>query len=202
MVNPFAPHLDRADRAGPPRLPRVAFQGEPGAFSELAVRTQWPDGAVPIPCPSFPDAIAHVLGGFTDFAVIPVENAIIGPVRMALDALDAAGDAVRVRAEVRIPVHLCLMALPGARLEQLQRVLSHPAALAQCRIFLARHDWLEPVQHADTAGAARDVSAARALTDAAVASDVAAGRYGLEILARGIEDLPANWTRFVVIGRA
>lgn len=186
----------------PPREPRVAFQGELGAFSELAVRRQWPDGAEAIPCASFPEAIAKVCSGETDFAVIPVENAIIGPVRIAQEALAEAGAAIVARAEVRVPVHLCLMGLPGTSVEQLRRVLSHPAALAQCRRFLAQHDWIEAVPHADTAGAARDIAASNDRTQGAVASDVAASRYGLEILERFIEDMPANWTRFVVVGRA
>jgi prephenate dehydratase len=185
----------------PPRLPRVAFQGEAGAFSELAIRMQWPDGADAHPCATFPDAIAAVTRGDADFAAIPVENAIIGPVQVAQSALAAAGSAVMVRAQLQVPVHLCLMALPGAHLEQLRAVYSHPAALAQCRIFFARHDWLEPHPHADTAGAAREVALGHDHTMGAVASDAAASRYGLEILVRFIEDMPANWTRFVIIGR-
>jgi prephenate dehydratase len=186
----------------PPRLPRVAYQGEPGAFSEQAIRQQWPDGADAHACASFPEAIARVLDGGADFAVIPVENAIIGPVLIARQALDDVGPAIIVRTRVEVPVHLCLMALPGAHLEQLRTVYSHPAALAQCRIFLARHAWLDARSHADTAGAAREIASGHDRTQAAIASDVAAVRYGLEILARFIEDMPANWTRFVVISAA
>jgi len=188
--------------AHPAPLPRVAFQGELGAFSEQAIRQQWPDGAEPLPCASFPDAVARVLDGSADFAIIPVENAIAGPVREGVEALAAAEGRLSTRAEVRMAIHLCLMATAGATLAGLRQVQSHGIALAQCRIFFARHGWLEPVVHADTAGAARDVAAGRDRSRGAVASSVAAERYGLEILARNIEDIPANFTRFVVVSRA
>ena len=180
-------------------MPRVAFQGELGAFSEMAIRQQWPEGAAAVPCASFPVAVQQVLAGAVDFAVIPVENAIVGPVRVALDALATAGDALTVRTETRVPVHLHLLAPAGATLAGLRDVHSHPVALAQCRIFFARHGWLVSTVHADTAGAARDVAQAGLLTRAAVASDMAAERYGLEIIASRIEDVPVNWTRFVVV---
>lgn len=195
---PTLPDIDSELRAS---LPVVAFQGYLGAFSEMAIRQQWPEGATPLPSGTFPDALAHVLERRAHFAVIPVENAIVGPVRVALDALAAVGDAVTTRTETRVPVHLCLMAPAGASLAGLRDVHSHPVALAQCRIFFARHPWLESVSHADTAGAAHDVAAAALVTRGAVASEMAAERYGLEIIARRIEDVPINWTRFLVVSR-
>ncbi|GAB1343391.1 hypothetical protein MASR1M101_25180 [Gemmatimonas sp.] len=181
--------------------PIVAFQGFLGAFSEMAIRQQWPDGATPLPSGSFPEALAQVLEARAHFAIIPVENAIVGPVKVALDALAAVGDRVEARAETRVPVHLCLMAPAGATLAGLRDVHSHPVALAQCRIFFARHSWLVSTPHTDTAGAAHDVAAAGERTRGAVASEMAAERYGLEIIARRIEDVPLNWTRFVVVSR-
>lgn len=180
-------------------FPRVAFQGELGAFSEMAIRQHWPDGAEANPCSSFPEAIRRVLQAEADFAVIPVENAIVGPVKVALDALAEVGSAVVVRAETRVPVHLNLMAPRGATLAGLRDVHSHPVALAQCRIFFARHSWLVSTPHADTAGAACDAAREGLITRGAVASEMAAERYGLEIIARHIEDVPHNWTRFVVV---
>jgi prephenate dehydratase len=182
-------------------VPFVAFQGELGAFSEMAIRQQWPEGATPLPSRTFPDAIAHVCDGRAHFAVIPVENAIVGPVKVALDALAAADGDIETRVEMRVPVHLCLMAPAGATLAELREVHSHPVALAQCRIFFARHGWLVSTPHADTAGAARDVALTADRTVGAVASAMAAERYGLEIIARHIEDVAANWTRFVVVSR-
>lgn len=180
-------------------IPRVAFQGELGAFSELAIRQQWPNGATPVPRRTFSDAIASVRNGDAEYAVIPVENAIIGAVGVALEALDSAGIKVVERSELRVPIHLCLLAPRGASLAELRTVHSHAVALAQCRIFFARHGWLEPTPHDDTAGAARMVAELGDRTVGAVASEMAAERYSLEIIARHIQDAPANWTRFLVI---
>lgn len=180
--------------------PRVAFQGELGAFSELAIRQQWPAGAVPVPCPTFADAISAIRQGRADYAVIPVENAIVGAVTVALDALHAARLEVVTCSELRVPIHLCLLAPRGASLAELRHIHSHAVALAQCRIFFARHGWLEPMPHEDTAGAARMVAEWGDRTIGAVAGEMAAERYGLEIIAHHIEDVPANWTRFLVIG--
>ena len=190
---------DSAGTPPNPNAPRVAFQGELGAFSELAIRQHWPEGAHAIPCRTFADAIEQVIDRNADFAVLPLENAIAGVVHVAHAALDAVGDRVAQRSELRVPIRLCLMAAPGASLAELRVVRSHPVALAQCRIFFARHGWLEPVPHEDTAGAARDVGARGDRTEGAIAGDAAAVRYGLEIIARGVEDVPVNWTRFVVI---
>jgi prephenate dehydratase len=179
----------------------VAFQGALGAFSELAIREHWGDDAVVVPAERFEDAIACVADGRAEYAVIPVENAIAGPVHTALAALAAAPSSCERIGEVRINVRLCLMAPHGATLEGLRNVHSHPMALAQCRIFFARHGWLTPVPHADTAGAARDVAAANDIAVGAVAGAPAAERYGLVILATSIEDVPGNWTRFHIIAR-
>jgi prephenate dehydratase len=180
-------------------VPRVAFQGAFGAFSEMAIRQRWPDGADPRPYSTFQDAVDSVLSRETDFAVLPVENAIAGRVQAAHDALDAAGDALVRQSDLRVDVRLCLLAPQGATLEGVRVVHSHPMALAQCRIFFARHDWLTPAPHEDTAGAASDVAAWNDVTIGAIASQAAAVRYGLDVVARNIEDMPANWTRFLVV---
>ena len=183
------------------RGPRVSFQGEPGAFSELAIRNVWPSGAVAQACASFEEVVAVLLDGSVDFAIVPVENAIAGPVQRALVVLDANADRIRRVMESRVSVHLFLMAPTGATLDKLRVVRSHPVALAQCRIFLAQHPWLRAEAHDDTAGAARHVAQCGNLTMGAVASEAAASQYRLEILARNVEDVPANWTRFVVVER-
>jgi prephenate dehydratase len=182
-------------------LPRVAFQGEAGAFSEMAIRQHWPDGADAMACLTFTEAVQRVCEQVVDFAVIPVENAIAGLVQPAHDAMREAGDRLQSCGEVRVPIHLCLMAPHGASLAGLREVRSHAVALAQCRLFFARHEWLVSVPHADTAGAARDVATWGDLTRGAVASESAAARYGLEIIAHHIQDIPHNWTRFVVLQR-
>ena len=206
MTNPFvttrpASPLSASPLSASP-TPRVAFQGEAGAFSEMAIRQHWPDGAIPVACLTFADAVARVLAQDVDYAMIPVENAIAGTVQIACDAVHAAGDRIRQIGETRVPIHLCLMAPHGASLAELREVRSHAVALAQCRLFFARHGWLVSVPHADTAGAARDVAAQGDRTMGAVASESAAVQYGLEVIARNIQDIPHNWTRFVVIQRA
>jgi prephenate dehydratase len=187
--------------AGTARDPRVAFQGELGAFSELAIRQAWPAGAVPQACRTFGDAIASVELGDAEFAVIPVENAVVGPVHDATAALDASAARVRQVMDFRVPIHLCVMAPRDVELGELRVVRSHPMALAQCRIFLARHPWLSAEPHDDTAGAALYVADINDATLGAVASEAAAAQYGLAILARNIEDVRGNWTRFVVVER-
>lgn len=188
-----------SESPAPPSVPTVAFQGEPGAFSELAIKRAWPDGARPEPCRTFDEALDKLTAGLVDFAMIPVENAIAGPVHAALAALKSRNAEVHQLMDVRVPVHLFLMAPAGTSLEELRVVRSHPVALAQCRYFLAQHPWLTPESYYDTAGAARDVATAADPTIGAVASEVAATQYHLEILARNVEDVPANWTRFVVV---
>jgi prephenate dehydratase len=184
------------------RAPRVAFQGEPGAFSELAIAAQWPQGAEAVPCPTFGEALATLWGGRADFAVIPVENAIAGAVTVALEAMaPLEGRLVQV-AERRVSIHLALLALPGTTVEQVTHVHSHPVALAQCRLFLAKHPAITAVAESDTAGAARLVAERGDAAHAAIAGAAAAARYGLVPLKAQVEDVPANWTRFVVVARA
>lgn len=181
------------------RLPRVAFQGAFGAFSEIAIRQQWRDGADARPHHTFSDAIASLLAHDVDFAVIPVENTIAGRVVAAEDAIASTRERLVQQSELRVRVRLCLLAPAGATLAGIRRVHSHHMALAQCRIFFARHEWLTPVPHDDTAGAASDVASWLDVTQAAIASDAAAQRYGLDVIARDVEDTRANWTRFVVL---
>ena len=183
-------------------IPRVAFQGEPGAFSEMAIGQYWPAGAVSVPCHSFSDALELAVGGQCDFAIIPVENSIAGLVRAGRDALSAAGAALRVVGETSLEVKQCLMALPGAAIRDIRVVESHPVALAQCGRFLAAHPAMHAVPHADTAGAAHDVSVLGDPTRAAIAAALAAQHYGLEILARDIQDEIHNYTRFLVLEAA
>ncbi|MGH7463646.1 MAG: prephenate dehydratase [Longimicrobiales bacterium] len=181
--------------------PRVAFQGEPGAFSEEAIEGLFGLG-VAVACPhrDFADVAGAVLTGAAEFGVLPAENSIHGSVTPTHDVL--AGGGLSVLDEIICPIHLCLMALPGVQQEQLRTVLSHPVALNQCRRFFAQSPGLEAVPFYDTAGAARDVAARADVTAAAVASRAAAARYGLDILAASIEDRPDNQTRFFLVARS
>ncbi len=180
------------------RLTLAAFQGEPGAFSELAIR-QYDPALVAMPCREFRDVFALVADGAMDLGMVPVENSIEGAVGEVNDLLVETG--LRIVAEVLQPVRHCLLALPGTLPGELKAACSHPQALAQCAGFLARHH-LEPKPFYDTAGAARWLAGERTRSVAAIASSLAAEMYGLEIVTEGIEDHPDNTTRFLVLARA
>lgn len=175
---------------------RIAFQGEPGAYGEDAIRAFWGADAIPVPCATFSAALESVRAGTADGAVIPVENRIVGPIAAALDALDASSDGLRLGETTDVAVQHALLGVPGATLDSIRVVTSHPVALAQCQRFLttlgARIE-----AHEDTAGSARAVQERGDPAIAAIASVGAAARYGLRVLARSIQDEPDNWTRFL-----
>jgi prephenate dehydratase len=175
----------------------VAFQGEPGAYSQQAVRQHFGARARTLPCRTFTglfDAIHHRQA---DRAMLPVENTLAGAVIPAYDQL--LDHDLRIQAEVVLRVQHCLLAPPGAELGDVRRALSHPQALAQCEHTLRRLG-IEPVAHYDTAGAARDLAANPEPGTAAIASALSAETYGLEILAHNLEDELLNYTRFFVLG--
>ena len=178
--------------------PRVAFQGELGAFSEEAVHRFFPS-AEPVATPAFSDVVEAVVSGSARYGMLPVENTLHGGVTGAYDAL--VGARVAVLGEVVLPIRHCLLAVPSATLDGLERVISHPVALAQCGVFLSSLVGVEVMAVYDTAGAARDVAAQGSPTIAAVASRRAGDRYGLAVLAQDIQDRADNQTRFFVLGR-
>jgi prephenate dehydratase len=174
---------------------RVGYQGEPGAYSEEAVLTLFPD-AGPVGHRTFTMAVDALLGGSVDIAVIPVENTLGGIVQEANDLLwERRG--MRLVAEHAHPVRHCLLGFAGA---PIRRAISHPQALAQTRRYLEARG-IEAVLHHDTAGAARDLAERPEPGVAAIASAAAARRYGLQVLAEGIQDDDTNQTRFVVVER-
>jgi prephenate dehydratase len=181
-------------------VPRVAYQGEPGAFSDEAITALLAGTDVTrMAQREFADVRRLILAGDADFGVLPIENSIHGPVTAAREVMTAGG--LDVVAEATCPIRLCLLAVPSAREEQLRRVLSHPVALNQCRRFLASMPLLVAVPFYDTAGAAKEVAASGDMTSAAVASLAAAAHYGLDVMARNIEDRSDNRTRFVLVAR-
>ena len=178
--------------------PRVAFQGAPGAFGEEAARL-WHVDADPLPCATFAAVVDAVRTGTADRGVLPVENRIAGPVLAAHAILEAHGGALRVDGEVAVRVALCVLARPGAVLADLRVVRSHPVALAQCGTFLAAHPAIVAEPWWDTAGAARDLAVGDDAAVGALASRLAAKRWGLRLLAADVQDAADNWTRFVVV---
>ena len=176
---------------------RVAFQGEPGAFSEEAVEQVFEE-AEPVPCASFDDVFEAVESGTVGRAVIPIENAVFGSVRVNYDHLRT--HAVTIIGELQLRIRHHLMAPEGATLDDLRTIQSHPQALGQCRGWLQSHVPNADTQAtADTAGAARTVAEAGDPSVAAIASRRAADQYELSVLASGLEDDEQNFTRFLIL---
>ncbi len=174
---------------------KIAFQGEPGANSDEACRTHFPDYE-PAPYATFEDAFEAVKSGACALGMIPVENSIAGRVADVHHLLPASG--LKIIGERFKPIHFQLMANPGTRLEDLKTVVSMPFAWGQCRRFL-RKLGVTMEAASDTAASARIVAERPDPTRAAIAPALAAEIYGLEILARDIEDEAHNTTRFVVM---
>jgi prephenate dehydratase len=173
---------------------RIAFQGERGAYSEEATRTLFGASVEAVPCPNFRAVFEAVASGRVNGGVVPVENCLAGPVSENVDLL--LEFSLPITGELSLRIRHCLVAPEGTAMEGLERVLSHPQALAQCAGFLRQHR-LTPVPEGDTAGAARRVAEQKSPRTAAIASRTAAGLYGLTVLREGIEDAPDNRTRFV-----
>lgn len=179
--------------------PRVAFQGEPGAFSDDAARSLVA-GSETVGYGTFDDAVAAVQHGDVDYAMMPVENSISGSVPRVYDLLWA--DArLSIVDEIVYRVVQNLIGLPGAVIAELREIRSHPVALEQCRSFLGEHAHAHPTIVADTAGAVREIVALGDPRVAAIASTLAAERYGARILAGAIQDVDANFTRMFLLAR-
>ncbi|XP_073286585.1 arogenate dehydratase 1-like [Primulina huaijiensis] len=178
---------------------RVAYQGIPGAYSEAAAGKAYPNCEA-IPCDQFEVAFQAVELWIADRAVLPVENSLGGSIHRNYDLL--LRHRLHIVGEVQLPVHHCLLALPGVCKEFLTRVISHPQALSQCELTLTEMD-LNLIREAvdDTAGAAEYISTNNLHNTAAIASARAAELYGLNILADGIQDDSSNVTRFVMLAR-
>ena len=176
---------------------KVAFQGERGAYSELAVIQFFPN-STPIPARSFQEVIETLLSGLSDYAVVPIENSIEGSVNEVYDLLLQSD--LFVIGETYQRIHHCLIAIKGTDRGSLKEVYSHPQALAQCRHYLNEKK-LDPVPVYDTAGAVKMIKLGQNKSAAAIGSKRAAEIYGMEILDVGIEDSKNNFTRFYILSR-
>ncbi len=182
---------------------RVAIQGTHGSFSEAATRWRWKDAAI-VPCRDVQQVVAAVREGRADAGCLAIENSLFGSVTATYDLLhEAFGDgALHLSDEILLPVFHALLGVPGTELSAIRRVLSHPVALGQCRIWLDSHlPQAELVNEWDTAGSAEIVARDRRPDQAAVAPLGAGGAYGLATLAERIEDDPSNQTRFLTFTR-
>ncbi len=178
-------------------MKKIVFQGEPGANSHLAIREVYPECEA-VPCPTFEDCFAAITANEADLGMIPIENSVAGRVADIHHLMPDAG--LHIIAEHFMPVRHQLLAVKGARLDDIKTVESHVHALGQCRKVI-RKLAVKPVVAADTAGSAREIAEAGDKTRAAIASRLAAEIYGLDILAEDIEDESHNTTRFIVLSR-
>ncbi len=177
---------------------KIAYQGEPGAFSEAAARQVNADAAL-VPCKSFEDVFAAVAGGPANYGVLPIENSIGGSIHRNFDLM--LEHEIPIVGEIEVAVVHHLLALPGVALGQVKRVYSHPQALAQCDRFLRTLTGVEIIATYDTAGSAKLIADQKLADAAAIASARAGEVFGLEPLKSSIQDYERNTTRFLIIGR-
>jgi prephenate dehydratase len=178
---------------------KIAIQGEPGSFSHEAALKFVPDAEI-VPCALSAEVFAALDSGAADAAAIPIENSLAGSVLEHFDLL--LHHDVKVVRETLLRIRHNLIAVTGAKLDEIDRVYSHAVALAQCRRFLAEHPRMKAVAFYDTAGSVKQLVNQRDKQAGAIASAQAAEYYGAEILARGIEDDAENYTRFFLVKRS
>jgi prephenate dehydratase len=177
---------------------KVAIQGEPGSFSHEAAMNLVPS-AVIVPCSLSADVFAALANGSVDSAAIPIENSLAGSVSEHFDLLLAHN--VVIERETLLRIRHNLIAISGTAIGEIDRVFSHPVALAQCRRFLANHPRMESYAFYDTAGSVKQLVELRDRHAGAIASEAAAHYYGAQILKADIEDNPENFTRFFLVRR-
>jgi prephenate dehydratase len=176
---------------------KIVFQGEPGANSHLAISQAYPD-AEAVPCATFEDAFSALSGGDADLGMIPIENSVAGRVADIHHLMP--NSKLHIIAEHFMPVQHQLLGVKGSKLEDIKTVESHVHALGQCRKII-RKLGIRPIVAADTAGSAREIAERGDKSCAAIATKLAAGIYGLDILVENVEDEAHNTTRFIVLSR-
>ena len=181
----------------PAHKPRVAFQGERGAFSEeAALKLLGPEIEL-VPQRTFAELYESVEKGEADYVLAPVANSIAGPVHASLELLQCS--PLHTLDEVEIQIEQHLIGCPDATLTHIETVQSHPVALAQCKRFFAEHPRLKPIDADDTAGSVAEIVRRGDATRAAIAGRRAAELYGARIIRESIQDRPENFTRFVLL---
>jgi prephenate dehydratase len=178
---------------------KIAIQGEPGSFSHEAA-LKFAPGAEILPCSLSVEVFAALDSRRADAAAIPIENSLAGSVLEHFDLLLAHD--VKVVRETPLRIRHNLITLAGVSMDEIDRVYSHPVALAQCRRFLAAHPAMKATAFYDTAGSVKHLREQNDRRAAAIASEAAAQIYGAQVFERGIEDNPANYTRFFLVLRA
>jgi prephenate dehydratase len=182
-----------------PKNPKVAFQGEPGSFSQQAAKKIFGSKLISVSCYTPDNVFEAVVRKRAEFAVIPIENTLAGSIYQNFDLL--ARHSLVVVAETSLRIEHNLIAHRGVSLRQIRKVYSHPAALEQCSRFLHRCKTIETVSFYNTAGSVKFIHDRELKNAAAIASAAAARIYGMKIVRPGIEDDPENYTRFLVLAR-
>jgi len=180
-------------------MKKVSFQGELGAFSELATYEYCGSDVKVVPCPSFSDVFSTVSEGSVDHGVIPIENSLAGSIHENYDLL--LEHDLTITGEIKLRIAHNLIVNPGTKLSDVRRIYTHPQALSQCKNFLSSLKNIELISVYDTAGAARKIRENGLRENAAIASRQAALDYGLEIIETGIESNHMNFTRFLILSR-
>lgn len=176
---------------------RVAFQGERGAYSELAALQHFKDNdLVLIPKRTLADVFCSVESNDADYAVVPIENSIEGSVNETYDLL--MNTNLKISAEIYLRIVHCLISYDNSSIQDIRYVYSHPQALGQCRGFIKQHGF-EPIPYYDTAGSVKMLKEKGLRHSAAIASKLAAQVYGMKVILEGIEDSKSNYTRFLVL---
>jgi prephenate dehydratase len=176
---------------------KIAFQGEPGAYSEQAVFNYFGNVETQ-PCESFDMVFDSVVSDVCEFGLIPIENSLAGSIHQNYDLL--LRHDLHIVGEYLLRVQHCLIALPGVKKEEIKKAISHPQALGQCAAYL-RGLGIKPEHGYDTAGSVKMLKESGARDTAAIASHRAAEIYGMQILEEGIEDNAENYTRFLAISK-
>ena len=179
------------------RKPRVAFQGERGAFSEEAAMKLLGDEVELVPRKTFIDLFNSLESRIADYVLAPVENSIAGIVQPSVDLMRSSSLAIVDEVEIKIEQHL--IGCAGASFEAIETVQSHPVAIAQCTRFFAANPQLKSVIADDTAGSVAEIVRLNDTTRAAIAGQRAADLYGASIIRRSIQDQTENYTRFVLL---
>jgi prephenate dehydratase/prephenate dehydrogenase len=177
---------------------RVAFQGEHGAYSELAAIKYFGTGAITIPRKTFTEVFESVSKGEADYGIVPIENSLEGSVGQNYDLL--MGSKLKIVGETKLRVEHCLIGFPGTDITKIRTVYSHPQALGQCRAFLESMR-LKQIPVYDTAGSVKMVKESGKKDSAGIASELAARIYGMKVLKKSIESNKKNFTRFFILSK-
>ena len=176
---------------------KIAIQGVPGSFHHQVALKNFGAESEILPFNTFEPVAKSVANGEADFGVMSIENSIAGAILPNYDLIDRY--ELRIRDEFYLPIAHQLMALPGQKIENILEVRSHPMAILQCKAFLAKHPRIKQFDDVDTASVAKRIAEEKLTEKAAIASEIAAEIYGLEILARDIQTIQDNFTRFIIL---